>query len=197
MWVEDLGSALEVLKTEAPEGFRWIYRKMIGEDHGTSVYRSTFDGLRWIHADWDMDDLLRQGNLANITARFESLSRRLGFDVAPPEDLLNLVGYRLLGEGRGEEALAVFSAGVELYPDSANVYDSLGEALENEGKLPGAMRNYRRAVVTAEANGDRRLPIFRANLARVESSLLQRGSAGNRVFEENPLQPQADGSPRR
>ena len=98
-------------------------------------------------------------------------SERLGFDVDPPEAMVNLLGYRLLGEGRISQAIEVFEYNVDLHPDSANVHDSLGEALERQGRLPGAMRCYRRAVVRAERSNDGRLPIFDGNLLRVEALL--------------------------
>jgi predicted alpha/beta superfamily hydrolase len=194
VWVEDLDVLIEVLNVNAPENFHWIHRDMAGEDHRTTVYRSTFDGLRWIHTDWDVGDLLRRGTMTEVTDHFQRNTRRLGFMIQPPEDLLNLVGYRLLEEGRGDDAIAALSTAVGLYPDSANVYDSLGEALERQGMLPGAMSNYRRAVITAEANGDRRLPIFRANLERVEALLLERGGVGGRILGEDPRQAPGEGS---
>jgi predicted alpha/beta superfamily hydrolase len=172
-WEVDLERVLAVLKKTAPAGFEWRFRRMPGEDHGTTVLESTYDGLRFIHAEWDATDLLEHGTVAELEARFERLSETLGFQVRPPEPLVNLMGYRLLGSGRGDEAIEAFDLAVSLYPESANVYDSLGEALERLGKLPGAMLNYRRAVSRAETDGDRRLPIFRANLERVERLLLR------------------------
>jgi tetratricopeptide (TPR) repeat protein len=58
----------------------------------------------------------------------------------------NLLGYRLLGEGRNEEAVAVFEMNVELFPDSWNVHDSLGEALAATGQTERALASYRRSV---------------------------------------------------
>jgi len=182
-WEIDLVAVMDVLKTDAPAGFEWEFRRMTGEDHGTTVHGSTFYGLRFINADWDMTGLVRSGTLAELITRSDGLSERLGYEVRPPELTVNLLGYRLLCEGRGPEAIEVFEFNVALYTDSPNVYDSLGEALEREGKLPGAMRSYRKAVARAETDGDRRLPIFRANLQRVEAALLESGSAQGRVSE--------------
>jgi tetratricopeptide (TPR) repeat protein len=140
--------------------------------------------LRFVHSDWDTSGLVRNGNLDELTARFESMSTRLGFDVLPPEVMVNLLGYRLLREGRTDEAVEAFEFNVALYPDSANVHDSLGEGLERRGSLPGALRSYRRAVSRAEASEDPLLPVFRANLSRVEALLESRPGAA-RIFRSS------------
>lgn len=59
---------------------------------------------------------------------------------------LNALGYRLLGMKRLREAIEIFKLNVEAYPQSANVYDSLGEAYMMNGDKELAIRNYRRAV---------------------------------------------------
>jgi hypothetical protein len=59
---------------------------------------------------------------------------------------VNRAGYRLLGDGRTAAAIAVFQANATLFPGSANVYDSLGEALERAGRREEAIQSYRRAL---------------------------------------------------
>lgn len=174
-WLEDLAAAVQVLESGVPEGFEWRLERMVGEDHTSTVHRSTYDGLRWIHRDWDVDAIVKAGDLAAVEARFEAISSRLGSPVPPPEQVLNLVGYRLLEEGRDREAVSVFQRAVELYPGSANAHDSLGEGLERSGRLPGALRCYRRAVTAAEDSGDRNLAIYRRHLDHLEQRLFGGG----------------------
>lgn len=188
-----LKAVLGVLETDAPDSFEWEFRRMAGEDHGTTVLPSTVQGLRFINADWDTSGLVRTGTAADLFRRFDGLSERLGYEVRPPEVMVNLMGYRLLGEGRGDEAIEVFEVNTRLYAGSANVWDSLGEAFEAVGKLPGAMRSYRRAVTLADESQDARLSIFRANLDRVEELLLQ-GSAGQGRVSETPSGEGPDGT---
>ena len=57
-----------------------------------------------------------------------------------------------------------------LYPKSANVYDSLGEAMEKAGKTNEAIENYRTAVEIGAKNNDRNLQVYKENLERVEST---------------------------
>jgi len=50
---------------------------------------------------------------------------------------------------------------VELYPQSANVYDSLADGLEAAGKFDLAVQNVQKAVDVATQTGDPLLPAFR------------------------------------
>ncbi|MBV9928160.1 MAG: tetratricopeptide repeat protein [Acidobacteria bacterium] len=62
------------------------------------------------------------------------------------ENQLNALGYRLLGMKKVKEAIEIFKLNVEAYPQSSNVYDSLGEAYMINGDGELAIRSYRRAV---------------------------------------------------
>jgi Flp pilus assembly protein TadD len=62
------------------------------------------------------------------------------------ERMLNEIGYRLLGNNKTREAVKVFELNVKLYPNSANVYDSLGEALLKAGNKELALKNYEKSL---------------------------------------------------
>jgi ketosteroid isomerase-like protein len=59
---------------------------------------------------------------------------------------LNALGDRLLSMKKVREAIEILKLNVEAYPQSANVYDSLGEAYMTNGDKELAIRNYQRAV---------------------------------------------------
>jgi glyoxylase-like metal-dependent hydrolase (beta-lactamase superfamily II) len=67
-------------------------------------------------------------------------------DVYFSENDFNQLGYRLLGDERYAEAIAVFELNVEMYPESWNVYDSLGEAKLAAGDSERAIELYRRSL---------------------------------------------------
>ncbi len=50
------------------------------------------------------------------------------------ENVLNAIGYQMLQDSRIREALEIFKLNVAAYPESANVYDSLGDAYEANGQ---------------------------------------------------------------
>src|SRR5439155_12920698 len=45
----------------------------------------------------------------------------------PEEFVLNMLGYQSLQSGKTDEAIKLFARNVEEFPQSGNVYDSLGE----------------------------------------------------------------------
>ena len=59
---------------------------------------------------------------------------------------INTFGYRLIQLKKMDEAIEMFKLNVELYPDSANVYDSLGDAFEQQGNKTEAIKNYEKAL---------------------------------------------------
>jgi imidazolonepropionase-like amidohydrolase len=59
---------------------------------------------------------------------------------------LNDLGYRLLGAKKIDEAVAILTLNVEAYPESSNVYDSLGEALMLRGDRELAITNYKKSL---------------------------------------------------
>lgn len=77
---------------------------------------------------------------------------------APPEKYffdereLNNLGYQLMGRGKITEAIEIFKIMVEKYPNSANAYDSLGEAYLNNGQRDLALRNYEKSLQLNPSN---------------------------------------------
>jgi hypothetical protein len=63
-----------------------------------------------------------------------------------PEREINALGYRLLGSGSTDQAVLVFQLNTRLFPESANTFDSLGEALLAAGRREEAIAAYRHAI---------------------------------------------------
>lgn len=62
------------------------------------------------------------------------------------ERSINSIGYQLLGSKQTAQAIRIFQLNVELFPQSSNVYDSLGEAYLDNGDKELAIQNYRRSL---------------------------------------------------
>lgn len=62
------------------------------------------------------------------------------------EGELNALGYQLIRANKLKEAIRIFQLNVEAYPQSSNVYDSLGEAYMDDGNKPLAIANYQRSL---------------------------------------------------
>ena len=62
------------------------------------------------------------------------------------ETTLNGLGYMLLSAGKTPDAIEVFQRNVHEYPQSGNVYDSLGEAYMKAGQKGLAIQNYEKSL---------------------------------------------------
>ena len=81
-----------------------------------------------------------------MVAEFHSLKSAANPDLYVAESELNALGYRLLRRKQVNEAIEVLKLNVEAYPQSANVYDSLGEAYLVRGDKEKAIENYQKAL---------------------------------------------------
>ncbi len=62
------------------------------------------------------------------------------------ENRINRLGYRLLGWNRIDEAKKIMLLNTELFPASANAFDSYGEALMLSGDTASAIINYEKSL---------------------------------------------------
>ncbi|GAA4048400.1 hypothetical protein GCM10022409_38510 [Hymenobacter glaciei] len=72
------------------------------------------------------------------------------------EGTINIWGYQLMSAHNLPAALAIFQLGTTLYPSSANLFDSLGEAEENNHDTPAAIQHYRRSLELNPGNTNAR-----------------------------------------
>ena len=81
----------------------------------------------------------------DVKENFDELTRN--FHPTDPKDLiLNQVGYEFLFDDEIDKAIQAFKLNVEMFPDVANCYDSLGEALLKKGNKKEALKNYKKAL---------------------------------------------------
>ncbi|MDH3459152.1 MAG: c-type cytochrome [Gemmatimonadota bacterium] len=71
-----------------------------------------------------------------------------------PENLLNQIGYRLLRGGDVASATETFLLNAQLFPNSANAFDSLGEAYATAGDRRRAVESYERSLTLNPDNAN-------------------------------------------
>lgn len=99
--------------------------------------------------------------LASIIARFGTIAGNEAAGLYVSEMELNSFGYHLLSGGAVPQAIAVLALNAALFPNSANVHDSYGEALALAGRREEAIASYERVLRLDPANGNARARIQR------------------------------------
>lgn len=155
----------------APEKLTWKYENMQNDTHGTVVHNSVYNGLLEHYLDWRLPHDLGKNAVTTIKKHYKKLSEKYGYPVQAPESQLNQLGYMILNSKMYDQAIAVFKLNVEKYPDSPNVYDSLGEAYENSGELKLALANYEIAVDKGKIAEDNNLKTFEEHAERVKKKM--------------------------
>lgn len=168
-YVDGFNSFQDLLKKAKPKNLEFEFRQFKDENHASSVLPAYYYGLRKIFAGWQPPV---SGSISDLENHYKKLSKRFGYEINIPEDLLNLAGYQMLNAGKLTEAIEIFRKNAANYPNSSNVYDSLGEAFEKNGQMKQAAENYEKAYNLAKAQTDeQRAEIYKKNLDRVSEKL--------------------------
>lgn len=85
--------------------------------------------------------LLRQTGKAEEAEKIEADAMTMGTEVE-----LNAYGYQLLNQGLHKEAIGILKTNTERYPQSANTWDSLGEAYAIKGDKENAIINFKKSM---------------------------------------------------
>jgi tetratricopeptide (TPR) repeat protein len=62
------------------------------------------------------------------------------------ENHFNLLGYKYIGEKNYDDAMKILAFNIELFPESANAYDSYAEACMLSGNKDVAIKNYKKSL---------------------------------------------------
>ncbi len=163
----------DILKSNAPTNFKWHYRLIENETHGTVPHLSLYFALQTFFSDWRYPRLAdrTKETLVRLRNHYLKLSEKYKYEVRPAEGEVNRLGYQFLRAKKYKDAFETFSFNIKLYPNSPNVYDSLGELHETKGELKLAKINYKKAVHYAQMQGTGDLNYLMGNLNRVEKAM--------------------------
>jgi predicted alpha/beta superfamily hydrolase len=122
------------------------------DNHGSVPLIAEYDALHFIFDFYKLDlnysDIF-EGKIdldKVLTEHYKEVSQHFGYPVTAPEDLVNSMGYALLDRKKYDKAETLFKMNVGNYPQSFNVYDSMGDFYARKGNKEQAIENYKKAL---------------------------------------------------
>jgi len=97
-------------------------------------------------------EYLKNGEFDKALNAYLAIKQKDSLDPSLNERNFNSLGYEQLRMKKFDEAIQFFSINVALYPKSANVYDSLGEAFLKSGDTAQAIYNYNKSIKLDSGN---------------------------------------------
>lgn len=141
---EHFGSIKEYLRVlESPSnksGIKWSYKYYPEDSHGSVPLINEYDGLRFIFRDYNppLEKIGLDPDL--LKKNFEQ------YRMPPPEGVVNRLGYAAMGQKNLKLAETYFQMNIDAYPESSNVYDSMGELMLNKGDTVQAVQLYKKSL---------------------------------------------------
>ena len=149
------------------------HRRYPEDSHGLTPAPSLVDGLRFVFEPIAVSKLpiaMLVQALNESIRKYAAGARTLGMDERLPEEQLNQLGYVALQFLKNPAlAIWIFRRNVDLYPESANVYDSLGDALLVAGDPTGAKAQFRHAIDLGTRTGHPVVPESTRKLKELEA----------------------------
>ncbi len=133
-----------MLRMEAPEDFHWTLEYL--EKDGHVPVTSLNNGLIALFPDFFVGDDLREKGLSAVDAHYDELSRRYGFPLRTPEEVLFNMSYNAKQKKDYANAIAMFQVLLQRYPVSVRGYFFLGETYREKGDLEKAEHLYLKAL---------------------------------------------------
>jgi tetratricopeptide (TPR) repeat protein len=98
------------------------------------------------------NEYLKEFNYDKALEGYLAIKTKDSLDINIKEGNFNSLGYEELNKNNYEYAIGIFKINVALYPDSPNVYDSLGEAFMKSGDTVAAINNYKKSLALDSGN---------------------------------------------
>ena len=146
------------LKNNKQNQLNFQYKYYDNDNHGSVPLIAEYDALRFIFSFYklnlgfsDFTDASLNFPL-KIEKHYQNVSEKMGYKVLPPEGAINNYAYMALSLKNFAQAEYFFKLNVKYYPDSFNVYDSLGDYYKETGDKTNAISYYKKTLSINKEN---------------------------------------------
>ena len=127
-------------------GLRFSWQYFNDDDHGSVPLIAEYYGLRFLFDNYRMNEAKATAGIDSLVMHYKMVSDMMGYTILPPENLVNQIGYLYLQAGETDKAIAHFALNIKNYPNSSNVYDSMGDAYLAKGEKAKAREEFLQAL---------------------------------------------------
>jgi tetratricopeptide (TPR) repeat protein len=145
-FVKEMNEKIQFLTNPADQQ---VYMVLIPKKEGDSV---SYNFRKLGENERVPSEYLRDNEFEKALAKYVIIKKNDSLDPAISENNFNKSGYKELRNKNYEMAINYFKINAMLYPESSNVYDSLGEAYMKSGDTIQAISNYKKALELDSGN---------------------------------------------
>ena len=138
----------ELLNSRCTVVFKGKIEYFENESHSTVSLPAFYSAMSYLFEGYSFS-YRDAGDINSVSSVYQELSKRLNYDFKVPEELVNRIGYsKLRSSDQTTKALGMdfFKFNVRNYPNSYNVYDSMGEAEYRFGNMDAALQNFQKSI---------------------------------------------------
>jgi predicted alpha/beta superfamily hydrolase len=149
----------DVLKNNPANGLKFSYKYYNDDNHGSVPLITEYDALHFLFGYYKLPqqegaklfDRAAKIDVASVIAgHYANVSKQMGYTVLPPEAMMNGMGYGFMQNNMPDRAYAAFNLNIKNYPDSFNVYDSMGDYYDGQKNKAKAIEFYEQALKRKE-----------------------------------------------
>jgi len=153
--IRSIISLKDILKDNPADGLQFSYKYYKDDDHSSVPLITEYDAFHYLFGFYkippDLNSLLGdiQGKtdpVPALTAHYAEVSKHIGYTILPPESIVNEYSYYYMQQGAKDKAFSMLSLNIHNYPDSPNVYDSMGDYYSQLKDKAKAIENYKKAL---------------------------------------------------
>lgn len=161
------------LKKNRDNRLQWNWKYYNDDTHGSVPLIAEHDGLRWFFSfnkfqlPYDADEMKTFNYDSAFASHYKIVSAEMGYTVSPSEQVINDLAYQFLQQKNFDKAFHYFQMNIANYPESLNVYDSMGDYYDARGDKQKAIEYYTKALTHGEN------PYTKTKLDKLKSQINQ------------------------
>lgn len=158
--IRSLFELRDCLNNNKQNQLNFAYKYYNNDYHASVQFITEYDALRFIFNYYRLD--LFTNEYMNIENLYEKISKNLGYEVKPPESMVDNIAKAFLFYKMHDNGFYLFKLNIVNYPDSYNVFNSMGDFYAAKGDKANAIDNYKNALSIKE------VPAVRQKLEKLQ-----------------------------